>query len=149
MQVDTKLTKTSQVLTDLTSPALTPYYSYRASRKYALRVTVQWKKGPRVPPQGYHMRQHGKIWKNRSKKSFRTMFSDDFLKIFQCRSGGFQNHLCEDFSCFFGCPKALGSFLGWSWIDPGNFIFSWKFLKKMTQVKNFGLCFNQPGINRF
>ena len=32
----------------------------------------------------------------------------------------------------FWCPEALGSFLGWSWIDSGNFIFSWIFFKKWS-----------------
>ena len=48
----------------------------------------------------------------------------------------------------FWCPEALGSFLGWSWIDSGNFIFSCKILKKLTQVKNFELYFNQAIINK-
>ena len=148
MQVDTKLTKTSQVLTDLTSPALTPYYSYRASRKYALRVTVQWKKGPRVPPQGYHMRQHGEIWKigpkSRSERCFLMIFSDFFRKP----QGPSQRKIWR-FLKVFWCPGPWGMLPEWSWIDLGNFIFSWKFSKKWPRFFDLWSSFSACSFHRF
>ena len=84
MQVDTKLFKMSQVLTDLTSPALTPYYSYRASRKYALRVTVNERMALESPRRDNTCASMGKFEKigpkSRSERCFLMNFSDFFRK---------------------------------------------------------------------
>ena len=48
----------------------------------------------------------------------------------------------------FWCPEALGSFLEWSWIDLGKFIFSWKSSKKKQKVDEVSY-FTIPRINSF
>ena len=57
------------------------------------------RKALQSPLQGYHMRQHGKILKNRSKKSFRMMFPDEFFRFFPEAPGTFPR---EDLKIFEG-----------------------------------------------
>ena len=76
----------------------------------------QKKEGPRVPPQGQYMRQHGKIWKNTSKKSFRTMFSDEFFRFFPEAPRPSQGKI-QRFLKVFWYPGAPGTIPEWSWIN--------------------------------
>ena len=103
----------------------------RVILKTARDSCFQQKKSPRVPPQGQYMRQHGKIWKNTSKKSFRTMFSDEFFRFFPEAPRPSQGKIWR-FLKVFRCPEAPGTIPEWSWMNLGNIIFSWKFLKKWS-----------------
>ena len=107
MQADTKLTKTFQFLTDLTSPALTPYYSYRAqeicstshlsiaSRPAAGNTCVSMTK----------MRILGQ--KSRQNDRFQVEFSKFFRKL--------QDGLYGCFMMYFGVLKLWEAALN----DPG------------------------------
>ena len=100
--------------------------------EYALRVNVfNERECPRGRPQGQYMRQHGKIWKNRSKKSFRTMFSDDFFRFFPEAPGAFPR---EDLKIFEGflMSWSSGKLPGMILDESGELHFFMKILKKVV-----------------
>ena len=84
IQVDTKLTKTSQVLTDLTSPALTPYYSYEQAGNMLYESLFNERKALESPRRDNTCASMGKFEKigpkSRSERCFLMNFSDFFRK---------------------------------------------------------------------
>ena len=78
MQVDTKLFKTSQVLTDLTSPALTPYYSIEQAGNMLYESLFNERKALESPRRDTTCASMGKFEKigpkSRSKRCFLMIF---------------------------------------------------------------------------
>ena len=137
MQVETKLFKMSQFLTDLTSPALTPYYSIEQTGNMLYESLVTKRKALESPRRDNTCASMGKFEKigpkSRSERCFLMIFSDFFRKP----QGPSQGKIWR-FLKVFWCPGPWGMLPEWFWIDSGNFIFSWKFSKKWARI--FDLC---------
>ena len=119
----------SQFLKIKTSPALPPYYSLKST---GICSTSHWKYCPRGPPQATHASAWRK-WEKWVPKLIRMIgFRQNF--DFFPEAPGWPGWVFYD---VFWCSGALGTFLEWSWMNSGNFIFSWFFSKFWPQNVDF------------
>ena len=122
-----------------TSPALPPYCSLRA-QEYALRVIYVLSSRPAAGNTCVSMAKM-RILGPKSRQN--DKFQVEFSKFFRKPQGGF----VWMFYDVFWCPGALGTFLEWSWMNSGNFIFLMTFLRILTSKCRFWMSLCSGAFN--
>ena len=102
----------------------------------------------KVLPRGLPQATHASAWRKWEKwvpKLIRMIGFRQNFEIFP-EAPGWPGWVFYD---VFWCSGPLGTFLEWFWMNSGNFIFSWFFLKFWPQILNEGRSFHPARMNRF